>query len=101
MTNRLSMAQAAGYFHLHLISDSTGETLITVSRAAAAQYTKVMPVEHVHPLVRTAKQLERVLAEIEASPGIVLYTLLQRNLTDRLEEKCRELGAPCLSVLGP
>src|SRR4051794_10806273 len=53
------------YFHLHLISDATGETLTTVARAATAQYTKVMPVEHVYPLVRTQKQLDRVLAEIE------------------------------------
>jgi hypothetical protein len=95
------MTTAPNYFHLHLISDSTGETLITVSRAAAAQYAKVMPVEHVHPLVRSAKQLERILSEVEQSPGIVLYTLLQQNLASRLEEKCRELGVPCLSVLGP
>ena len=74
------MALAAGYFHLHLVSDSTGETLITVARAATAQYAKVMPVEHMHPLIRTPKQLDRVLAEIEESPGIVLYTLLQQNL---------------------
>ncbi len=91
----------AGYFHLHLVSDSTGETLITVARAAAAQYMKVIPVEHVHPLVRTPKQLDRVLVEIEEMPGIVLYTLLQGNLVDRLEQKCRDLGLPCLSVLGP
>ncbi len=91
----------AGYFHLHLVSDSTGETLITVARAAAAQYMKVIPVEHVHPLVRTPKQLDRVLTEIEEMPGIVLYTLLQGNLVDRLEQKCRELGLPCLSILGP
>src|SRR5215813_844139 len=95
------MAHAAGYFHLHLISDSTGETLITVARAAAAQYAKTMPVEHVHPLVRTQKQLDRVLEEIEESPGIVLYTLLEENLVKRLEEKCRALGLPCLSILGP
>jgi [pyruvate, water dikinase]-phosphate phosphotransferase / [pyruvate, water dikinase] kinase len=95
------MALAAGYFHLHLISDSTGETLITVSRAAAAQYTKIMPVEHVHPLVRTQKQLDRVLTQIEETPGIVLYTLLQENLVAKLEEKCRTLGVPCLSILGP
>ena len=95
------MAQAAGYFHLHLISDSTGETLITVARAAAAQYAKIMPVEHVHPLVRTQKQLDRVLVEIEESPGIVLYTLLEDNLVGRLEKKCRDLGLPCLSILGP
>jgi [pyruvate, water dikinase]-phosphate phosphotransferase / [pyruvate, water dikinase] kinase len=95
------MAHTAGYFHLHLVSDATGETLITVARAAAAQYTKVMPVEHVHPLVRTQKQLERVLGEVEESPGIVLYTLLEESLVQRLESKCRELGLPCLSILGP
>jgi regulator of PEP synthase PpsR (kinase-PPPase family) len=95
------MTSAPGYFQLHLISDSTGETLITVARAAAAQYTKIIPVEHVHPLVRTQKQLDRVLAEIELTPGIVLYTLLQENLAAALEKKCRDLGLPCLSILGP
>src|SRR5438552_12097490 len=95
------MAHTTGYFHLHLISDATGETLITVARAAAAQYARVMPVEHMHPLVRTQKQLDRVLAEIEESPGIVLYTLLEDNLVKRLEDKCRALGLPCLSILGP
>jgi hypothetical protein len=89
------------YFHLHLISDATGETLTTVARAATAQYTKVMPVEHVYPLVRTQKQLDRVLAEIEESPGIVLYTLLENDLVRRLEKHCRELSVPCLSILGP
>ena len=95
------MAQAPGYFHLHLISDATGETLITVARAAAAQYAKVLPVEHVHPLIRTQKQLDRALADLEESPGIVLYTLLEENLVERLETKCRDLGLPCLSILGP
>jgi regulator of PEP synthase PpsR (kinase-PPPase family) len=95
------MANAAGYFHIHLISDATGETLITVARAAAAQYSKVMPVEHMHPLVRNQKQLDRVLADIEEWPGIVLYTLLEESLVQRLEAKCRELGLPYLSILGP
>ena len=96
------MPQRAGsYFHLHLVSDATGETLTTVARAATAQYTKVLPVEHVYPLVRTQKQLDRVLAEIEEAPGIVLYTLLDDELVARLEKHCRELGLPCLSILGP
>jgi [pyruvate, water dikinase]-phosphate phosphotransferase / [pyruvate, water dikinase] kinase len=96
------MAQRTGsYFHLHLVSDATGETLITVARAAAAQYAKVSPVEHIYPLIRTQKQLDRVLAEIEESPGIVLYTLLEDDLVARLEDKCRELGLPFLSILGP
>jgi hypothetical protein len=89
------------YFHLHLVSDATGETLITVARAAAAQYATVSPIEHIYPLVRSGKQLDRVLAEIEASPGIVLYTLLDADLTERLENKCRELGLPVMSILGP
>jgi len=89
------------YFHLYLVSDATGETLITVARAAAAQYANVSPIEHVYPLVRSQKQLDRVLGEIEGSPGIVLYTLLERDLADRLEEKCRQFGIPCLSILGP
>jgi [pyruvate, water dikinase]-phosphate phosphotransferase / [pyruvate, water dikinase] kinase len=91
----------ASFFHLHLVSDSTGETLITVARAVSAQYVNAAPVEHVYPAVRTNKQLDRVLADIEASPGVILYTLLDQPLIGRLEDRCRELGLPCLSVLGP
>lgn len=89
------------YFHLHLVSDSTGETLIAVARAVAAQYEGVSAIEHVYPLVRSARQLDRVLAEIDAAPGIVLYTLVERDLAGALEEKCRELSCPHLSVLAP
>jgi [pyruvate, water dikinase]-phosphate phosphotransferase / [pyruvate, water dikinase] kinase len=89
------------YFHLHLVSDSTGETLITVARAVAAQYANVTPVEHVYPLVRSQKQLDRVLDEIEEAPGIVLFTLLEKDLVGRLEGKCREINVPSLSIIGP
>ncbi len=90
-----------GYFHLHLVSDATGETVITVARAAAAQYANVSPVEHLYPMVRSKKQLDHVLAEIAESPGLVLYTLLEEDLIEALEKKCRDLGLPCMSVLGP
>jgi regulator of PEP synthase PpsR (kinase-PPPase family) len=93
--------RTGSYFHLHLVSDATGETLITVARAAAAQYTKLSPVEHLHPMVRNRNQLERVLDEVTDSPGIVLYTLLEEELVELLEAKCRQLGLPCLSILGP
>ncbi len=90
-----------GYFHLHLVSDATGETLIMVARAAAAQYANVAPVEHLYPMVRSKKQLDNVLAEITEAPGLVLYTLLEEDLIQILEDKCRDLGLPCMSVLGP
>lgn len=89
------------YFHLHLISDATGETLTTIAKAAAVQYAQVRPIEHVHPLVRNRRQLDRVLQEVASAPGIVLYTLVQHDLTTALETRCRELGVPCLHVLEP
>lgn len=96
MTNGLP-----SYFHLHLISDSTGETLTTIAKAAAVQYAEVRPIEHVHPLIRNQKQLDRVLQEISSAPGIVLYTIVNRDLTAELERRCRELKVPCLHVLEP
>lgn len=88
-------------FHLHLVSDATGETLMAVSRAVAAQFPGTEPMEHIYPLVRTQEQLERAIGEIETAPGMVLYTLVDRDFSGRLEAACREAGAPTLSVLGP
>ena len=95
------MPTTGNYFHLHLVSDSTGETLITVARAVAAQYANVTAVEHVYPLVRSQKQLDRVLEEIEEAPGIVLFTLLEKDLVGRLEAKCQQINIPSLSIIGP
>ncbi len=89
------------YFHLHLISDATGETLTTIAKAAAVQYSQVRPIEHVHPLVRTQRQLDRVMQEVSSAPGIVLYTIVNQTLTAELERRCKELKVPCLHVLEP
>lgn len=88
-------------FHLHLISDATGETVIAVSRAVVVQYEGVSSIEHVYPMVRSQAQLERVIAEIKAAPGVVLYTLVDSGLAQRLEAACQTIGAPSLSVLQP
>jgi [pyruvate, water dikinase]-phosphate phosphotransferase / [pyruvate, water dikinase] kinase len=89
------------YFHLHLISDSTGETLTTIAKAAAVQYANVRPIDHVHPLIRTKRQLTRVLTEIEQAPGIVLYTVVNSELSAEIERHCRQIKVPCLHVLLP
>lgn len=89
------------YFHLHLVSDSTGETLTTIAKAAAVQYPQVRPIEHVHALVRTPRQLSRVLQEIESAPGIVLYTIINQELGSELVARCAELNLPCVAVLEP
>jgi len=84
-----------------MVSDATGETLIAVARAAEAQYANVHAIEHIFPLVRSRKQLDGVIRDIEKAPGIVLYTLVNPDLGDRLEASCRELGLPCVSILNP
>ena len=89
------------YFHLHLVSDATGETLIAASRAVAAQYDGVSSIEHVYPLVRTKTQLDRAIAEIEEAPGIVLFTLVDQQLAEELQSACKRASVPCLSVLQP
>ena len=89
------------YFHLHLVSDATGETLIAVSRAVTAQYQGVASIEHVYPLIRNTAQLDRAIAEIETAPGIVLFTLVDPELSGRLQDACKEMSIPCLSVLQP
>lgn len=88
------------YYHLHLVSDSTGETLLSVGRAAAAQYD-LKPIEHIYPLVRSHKQLDKVVQAIDEFPGIVLYTLTDPELRNRLKTYCRDNGVPVLSVLAP
>lgn len=86
-------------FDLHLVSDSTGETVNTVARAVIAQFERAHAKEHVWPLVRSKPQLEKVLAGIEAHPGIVMYTLVEDELRAALEEGCRRLKVPYVSVL--
>ncbi len=92
---------AASYYHLHLISDSTGETLRAISKAATVQYKQIRAIEHLHPLVRTERQIARVIHDIEQSPGIVLYTIVNRQLGELLERRCGELKLPCVPVLNP
>jgi hypothetical protein len=92
---------ARHHFNLHLVSDATGETLIAASRAVSAQYQGICSLEHVYPMVRSVAQLDKAIAEIEAAPGMVLFTLVDPQHAQRLTEACTRIGAPCLSVLAP
>src|SRR3546814_10711919 len=61
-----------GRLHLHLISDSTGETLENIAKAAIAQFDDVEVVRHFWPMVRSESHLDRIMAEVQASPGMIL-----------------------------
>ncbi len=94
-------APLASFFHVHLVSDSTGETLNAVLKATTAQFAAAKPLEHVHSLIRSQVQLDRVMREIEASPGLVLHTVINPELRRRLEIRCSELQTPAVSILDP
>lgn len=89
------------FFHLHLVSDSTGETVSSVSRAALAQFEGVEHEEHIWSLVRTPGQMEKVIAGIKAHPGVVLYTLVDEKLHDMIHAECKKRNLPCIPVIAP
>jgi [pyruvate, water dikinase]-phosphate phosphotransferase / [pyruvate, water dikinase] kinase len=88
-------------FHLHLVSDATGETVHSLARACLVQFEGVEPVEHVWSMVRTRAQIERVITGVAANPGVVLFTLVRATLRAPLQQGCRKLGVPAIPVLDP
>lgn len=85
--------------NVHMISDSTGETLSSVARAVLSQFEGVESNDFIWPLVRTSAQMKKVVDAISEKPGIVLYTILQDDLIAILLQKCRDLRIPCVPVL--
>jgi regulator of PEP synthase PpsR (kinase-PPPase family) len=88
-------------FHLHLVSDATGETIHSVARACLSQFEGVEPHEHHWTLVRTTGHVDKVLASVSANPGVVMFTIVNDPLRRALEDGCRTLGVPCIPVLDP
>ncbi|AIB13096.1 phosphate kinase [Azospirillum argentinense] len=88
-------------FHLHLVSDATGETINSVARACVIQFDDVRPVEHFWNLVRTERQLDMVLEGVQENRGLVMFTLVDEKLRRRLQDFCREVQVPCIPVLDP
>ncbi|MEI7931859.1 MAG: pyruvate, water dikinase regulatory protein [Alphaproteobacteria bacterium] len=97
----MTAQRLATYFHIHLVSDSTGETLNAVARAVCARFDDVLPIEHIYPLVRSEKQLARVIEEIEAAPGVVLHTIVDMGLRQKLEKACSAMDIGCMAALDP
>ena len=91
----------ASRLHLHLLSDSTGETLENIAKAALAQYDDVETVRHFWPMVRTEAHLDRILQEIAQNPGLVMFTLVNPATRRALETRCHALGLPAVAPLDP
>ncbi len=86
-------------FHLHLVSDATGDTVHSVAGACLVQCEGAEAIEHIWSMVRTKSQIERVMAGVEANPGVVLYTLVNETLRQPLVDGCRRVQVPAIPVL--
>lgn len=97
----MARKQKARKFYIHLVSDATGTTLLGLSRAVLAQFEGVDPNQKFWPLVRSERQLERVIRRIGEMPGPVIFTFVNEKMRLRLREECDHLGVPCVAVLDP
>ena len=88
-------------FHIHLVSDATGETLNSITRACLGRFEEVAAVEHSWTLIRTTGQMQKVLQGIQQNPGLVLYTIVDDKLRNLLVSSCRDLGVTLVPVLDP
>src|ERR1700681_3039389 len=88
-------------FHLHLVSDATGDTVHSVARACLVQFEGAEAIEHIWSMVRTKSQIERVIAGVQVNPGVVLFTLVNETLRAPLIDGCRRLQVPAIPVLDP
>ena len=85
--------------HLHLVSDSTGETLEMIAKAALAQFEDAEVVRHFWPMVRSKQHLDRIVPDLADNPGLVLFTLVNAETRARLEEHCRQIGLPAVPAI--
>lgn len=95
------MLNKKNLFHIYMISDATGETLLSNARAVAAQYKEKQAVEHVFPMIRSKEQLQVIFKQITKTPGIVLYTILNKELAETINHFCEKINVPYVAVLQP
>jgi [pyruvate, water dikinase]-phosphate phosphotransferase / [pyruvate, water dikinase] kinase len=98
-SRELCTGGAVTRLHLHLLSDSTGETLEAVAKAALAQFDDVESMKHFWPMVRSEGHLQRIMGDIGKNPGLVLFTLANNTLRRKLEDMCAAAGLPALAPL--
>lgn len=89
------------FLHVHLISDATGDTVTAVGRAVAAQYRQINIVEHLYTLIRTKEQISQIFEKIKQRPGIVLYTVVNEEISEEIKGCCAKLNLAYIPILDP
>ena len=85
--------------NLYMVSDSSGETVVAVSKAVVSQFDNIKIHEYMWPLVRSKKQIDEVVVSLKKNPGVVIYTIINRELREYLKEQCNKLNVKCFSPI--
>lgn len=99
--HRPAGSSTADRFHVHLISDSTGDTLYTIARSALAPFPDVEPELHTTVFVRTQADIDAAISKVRDDPGLIIYTLADGEIQHRLLDAAQELNVPTVPALYP
>lgn len=88
-------------YHIHMISDSTGETIASALRATVSMFEDVRVSYRRHVMIRSHESLDAALAIVAEQPGLVFHTVVEADLRARLERGCHEIGVTAVPFLDP
>ena len=85
---------------LYAVSDATGELAIALSTAVIKQFQSNLPVIR-RGKVRSKERMEGVLQEAKTTQGLVVYTIVSKDVRDWTQKRAEELQVPVVDVMGP
>ncbi len=86
---------------IYLVSDSTGETIDRIFTALKAQFSIFKYKKHQFSFTRTKNQVNEIIKiSSKNKNSVILYTLVDAQLTNFLIKEAAKKGIPCFGVLG-
>lgn len=86
---------------LYVVSDSTGETAISLTQAALVHFqnqeVQIIRIRH----LKQTEQIDRLVDDIKAHSGLVVFTIVAQDLKKHLVEQCSVNKIPVVDLLGP
>ena len=88
-------------YQVYQVSDSTGEALDRIFLAIKAQFLDFECKTIHYSFTRTENQIDKIIAKCKEEKNvIILYTIIDKNLSKDLAEKCKENNIPSFEILG-
>ena len=88
-------------YQIYLISDSTGETIDRIFTALKSQFKNFKYEIHHFAFTITKNQINEIIKITKKEKkSIILYTLVDDDLSEYLKTKSRNVKTPCFGVLG-